>query len=138
MTGLYIHIPICISKCRYCDFYKLTPREWDNVDLFLQCLETELRRLPSDFAPETVFIGGGTPTALEPKALATLLESINATINLSNVVEFSSEANPGTLTPEKLAVMKAGGIHRVSQAGSQNPSSQLPCCQDRFQMRQWH
>ena len=97
MTGLYIHIPICISKCRYCDFYKLTPKEWDNVDLFMQCLEIELRRLPTAFVPETVFIGGGTPTALEPEALAAMLECITGSINLSNVVEFSSEANPGTL-----------------------------------------
>jgi oxygen-independent coproporphyrinogen-3 oxidase len=114
MTGLYIHIPICISKCRYCDFYKMTPQEWDNVDLFIQCLETELRRLPAGFAPEMVFIGGGTPTALEPDDLTAMLACINGSINLSNVVEFSSEANPGTLTPEKLAIMRDGGINRVS------------------------
>jgi oxygen-independent coproporphyrinogen-3 oxidase len=114
MTGLYIHVPICISRCRYCDFYKMTPNEWDNVSLFLQCLETELGRLPNDFAPDTVFIGGGTPTALEPADYGRMLEAIAKQINLSNVVEFSSEANPGTLTPEKLAVMKDGGINRVS------------------------
>ena len=114
MNGLYIHIPICISKCRYCDFYKLTPREWDNIQLFVQCLELELQRLPSDFSPETVFIGGGTPTALEPDDLAAMLKSINTHIDLSKVIEFSSEANPGTLSPEKLDVMRAGGINRVS------------------------
>ncbi len=114
MTGLYIHIPICISKCRYCDFYKLTPREWEDVDLFIRCLEIELKRLPKEFTPETVFIGGGTPTALEPDKLAALFECISRSISLSNVVEFSSEANPGTLTPEKLSVMKSGGVNRVS------------------------
>ena len=114
MTGLYIHIPLCVSKCRYCDFYKMTPQEWSDVDLFLECLELELRRLPGDFAPETVFIGGGTPTALETDDLAAMLECVNGTIDLSKVVEFSSEANPGTLTPEKLAVMRDGGINRVS------------------------
>lgn len=114
MTGLYIHIPICVSKCRYCDFYKLTPNEWDNIELFLQCLEIELKRLPKGFAPETVFIGGGTPTALEPNELERLFGSLSAWIDLSKVVEFSSEANPGTLTPEKLAIMKAGGVNRVS------------------------
>jgi oxygen-independent coproporphyrinogen-3 oxidase len=114
MTGLYIHVPLCIAKCRYCDFYKLTPREVDGMDLFLQCLEIELRRLPKDFAPDTVFIGGGTPTALSPAEYHRMLESIHRRINLSNVVEFTSEANPGTLTPEKLAVMKEGGVNRVS------------------------
>ncbi|MDF7799190.1 radical SAM family heme chaperone HemW [Pontiellaceae bacterium B1224] len=114
MTGLYIHVPLCVAKCRYCDFYKLTPRETDGMALFLQCLEIELRRLPKDFAPDTVFIGGGTPTALSPDEYRKMLDSIDRRINLSNVVEFTSEANPGTLTPEKLAVMREGGVNRVS------------------------
>jgi len=114
MTGLYIHIPICISRCRYCDFYKLTPREWEDVTLFIKSLALEFKRLPRDFAPETVFIGGGTPTALEPKDLAALFDCIHGAINLSNVTEFSSEANPGTLTPEKLKIMRDGGVNRVS------------------------
>lgn len=114
MTGLYIHIPICISKCRYCDFYKLTPKEWDDNELFLKCLDLELARLPHDFKPDTVFIGGGTPTALTPSEYETMLKSMHSHIDLSNAVEFTSEANPGTLTKEKLNVMKSGGINRVS------------------------
>ncbi|MEN7973026.1 MAG: radical SAM family heme chaperone HemW [Verrucomicrobiota bacterium] len=114
MTGLYIHVPICIARCRYCDFYKLTPDEWSDIALYLQCLELELKRLPKGFAPQTIFIGGGTPTALEPEDLAALLAVIKRTINLSSVVEFSSEANPGTITREKLSVMKEGGVNRIS------------------------
>ena len=114
MTGLYIHVPICISECNYCDFYKVTPHEWDDVALYLRSLDRELARLPPDFAPDTIFIGGGTPTALEPRDYQTMLEMIHNRINMGNVVEFSSEANPGTLTTEKLAVMKGGGINRVS------------------------
>lgn len=114
MTGLYIHVPICISKCRYCDFYKLTSREWDNIGLYVDCLELELQRLPKGWKPDTVFIGGGTPTALEPDPLTTLFDAVKRTIDLSQVVEYSSEANPGTLTPEKLAIMRAGGVNRVS------------------------
>jgi len=82
--------------------------------LFIQCLELELQRLPKDFSPETVFVGGGTPTALEPEKIEAMYAVLARTIDLSNVVEFSSEANPGTLTPEKLAIMKAGGVNRVS------------------------
>jgi len=114
MTGLYIHIPFCASKCRYCDFYRLASAGRDDIALFIQYLETELRRLPPDFLPDTVFIGGGTPTMLEPESLSALFESIQRTIDLSGVVEFSSEANPGTLTPEKLAILKKGGVNRVS------------------------
>lgn len=114
MTGLYIHVPICIARCRYCDFYKMTPREWDNIALYIQCLDLELQRLPGDFAPDTVFIGGGTPTALEPENLSALFDALKRRINLSNVVEFSIESNPGTLTPEKISLMKQGGVNRVS------------------------
>lgn len=114
MTGLYIHVPICVSRCRYCDFYKMTPREWDNIDLYIECLDLELQRLPRDFAPDTVFIGGGTPTALEPENLTALFDAVKQRINLSSVVEFSIESNPGTLTPEKISVMKQGGVNRVS------------------------
>lgn len=114
MKGLYIHIPLCLSRCRYCDFYKMTPNEWSDIHRFLHSLETELRRLPEGFAPDTVFIGGGTPTALEPADYAAMLRAIRSCIDLSKVVEFSSEANPGTLTPEKLDVMREGGVNRVS------------------------
>lgn len=114
MTGLYIHIPICISRCRYCDFYKVTPNQWDDVALYLDSLEKELARLPKHFAPDTIFIGGGTPSALSAVEFSTLLESINRRIDMSNVVEFTSEANPGSLTVEKLQAMKDGGINRVS------------------------
>jgi oxygen-independent coproporphyrinogen-3 oxidase len=114
MTGLYIHVPLCISRCRYCDFYKMTPNEWNDVALFLECLDIELERLPGEFAPQTVFIGGGTPTALQPDAYAEMLDAVRRRIDLSNVLEFTSEANPGTLTKDKLAVMKDGGVNRVS------------------------
>lgn len=114
MTGLYIHVPLCMSRCRYCDFYKMTPNEWNNLSLYLECLEIELGRLPKDFSPDTVFIGGGTPTALPADHYASMLDAIRRQIDLSNVVEFTSEANPGTLTDDKLAAMCDGGINRVS------------------------
>lgn len=114
MTGLYIHVPFCVSRCRYCDFYREVSTERGAPGQFVQNLELELGRLPEGFSPDTVFLGGGTPTALSASELAELLDSIQRHINLSNVVEFSSEANPGTLTSEKLEVMKAGGINRVS------------------------
>lgn len=114
MTGLYIHVPLCEKRCRYCDFYKLTPSEIDSMELYLRCLDIELRRLPKDFAPDTVFIGGGTPTALKPSEYEKMLEAVHRRINLSQAAEFTSEANPGTLSPEKLRVMRDGGVNRVS------------------------
>ena len=64
MTGLYIHIPLCRSRCRYCDFYKVTPNQWDGADRFLNAIDLELSLLPESFKPDTMFIGGGTPSAL--------------------------------------------------------------------------
>ncbi len=114
MTGLYIHVPLCISRCRYCDFYKLTPKEWDNVAAYLLALETELSRLPEDFVPETVFIGGGTPTALSPPELHRLLGAVARRFDVASVEEYSCEANPGTLTTEKLSILREGGVNRIS------------------------
>lgn len=111
--GLYIHVPFCAARCSYCDFYS-TVNDGSRVDRYLKALEVELERLPRDFAPDTVFIGGGTPTALSADQYAFLLQTVRSRIDFSNVIEFTSEANPGTLTPEKLAAMKEGGIDRVS------------------------
>ncbi|MBN2704643.1 MAG: radical SAM family heme chaperone HemW [Pontiellaceae bacterium] len=112
-TGLYIHVPFCAARCSYCDFYS-TVSDADVADRYLNALGAELERLPGDFAPDTVFIGGGTPTALTAEQYASMLKTLRSRINLSKVIEFTSEANPGTLTPEKLAAMKEGGIDRVS------------------------
>lgn len=113
-SGLYIHIPVCQTKCSYCDFYSVTRSETETVDRFLHCLSLELKCFPSSFSPETVFVGGGTPTVLSERQLGILLERLTDSIDLSRVVEFSVEANPGTLTPGKLNVLKDGGVTRMS------------------------
>lgn len=114
MTGLYIHVPVCVSQCSYCDFYRLTAPGRATEQLFVEALAIELERLPKAFAPDTVFIGGGTPTALEPDLFEAMLESVTRSINLSNVIEYTIEANPGSLSPERLALMQSAGINRVS------------------------
>ncbi|MFA7257070.1 MAG: radical SAM protein, partial [Kiritimatiellales bacterium] len=72
MSGLYIHIPFCARKCSYCAFYSIS-KPWKNIDRFFQTLEKELSGLPPDFAPETIFIGGGTPTAPDFQTLEKFL-----------------------------------------------------------------
>lgn len=114
MVGLYIHIPFCISKCKYCDFYRIAPFHLSEVDRFLLAFKEELKTLPAGFAPTTVFVGGGTPTSLSEKSLKELLQILSESINFSNCIEFSCEANPGTLTPEKCALLQEAGINRIS------------------------
>ena len=112
MPGLYIHVPFCVRKCKYCDFYSVpldgaTPR-------FLGALERELRQLPLDFAPDTVYIGGGTPTSMEPAALNQLVDLLKPVVARCRVIEWTCEANPGTLTREKADILKAAGVNRMS------------------------
>lgn len=114
MPGLYIHIPFCVRKCRYCDFYSVEGACAAERSAFLDALEVELGRLPPGFAPETVFIGGGTPTAFEPAELSRFLTLLNERVRLGDVTEWTCEANPGTLTREKVAILRDAGVNRVS------------------------
>lgn len=111
--GLYVHVPFCVRKCAYCAFFS-RPAEPELVPAWLEGIDRELQALPEGFRPETVFLGGGTPTALEAGDLACLLDRIRERTDLSRVVEWTCEANPGTLTPEKARLLRAGGVNRLS------------------------
>ena len=112
--GLYVHIPLCISKCKYCDFYKITPKKWNNINNFFNSLELELSNLPPNFSPLSIFIGGGTPSAISNSDLKNLIMLISKYVDLSNLVEWTAEANPSSLSEDKLAIMIEGGINRLS------------------------
>lgn len=117
--GLYIHIPFCDHICGYCDFARGLYNE-DLADNYLSALKVELSQ--KDLTSiETVYIGGGTPTALSIKQLTMLLEMIKP--YLSKVNEFTIEANPESLDLEKAKLFKKYGINRVSmgmQVSQQN------------------
>jgi oxygen-independent coproporphyrinogen-3 oxidase len=125
MPGLYIHIPFCVRKCLYCDFYslptgkgpvskRLKEIEIDQQPDFLDALNVELSRVPPGFSPETIFIGGGTPTELSDPDFSRFFEGIRKHIDVSRVVEWTCESNPGTLTADKVDIMLEGGVNRVS------------------------
>ena len=110
MNGLYIHIPFCVRKCDYCAFYSEVSNDWKLQERFFQTLEKELSSLPPDFVPETVFIGGGTPTAPEFQAL----ENFFSMFGRFSPKEFSVEVNPGTIDARKLDLLKRSGVNRLS------------------------
>lgn len=116
-TGLYIHIPFCVKKCNYCDFYSLgcnTPR---NIERYVKALCTHITReaeLYKDRVFDTVFIGGGTPSVLTPELTKSLLTCLKTHLNIASDAEFSVEVNPGTVTKELAKVYKENGINRVS------------------------
>ncbi|MBC8206135.1 MAG: radical SAM family heme chaperone HemW [Kiritimatiellales bacterium] len=110
MSGLYIHIPFCVRKCDYCAFYSEVSNDRKKQAQFFQALEKELNSLPPDFSPETIFIGGGTPTAPDFQTLAEFFPIFGK----FNPQEFSVEANPGTVDEAKLSLLRKSGLNRLS------------------------
>ncbi len=115
--AIYLHIPFCTNICHYCDFNTYVVRG-QPVDDYLLALEREMANTVERYPPDridSIFIGGGTPTVLEPDQLERLLEAIQRYFPVwSEQIEFTVEANPGTTQLEKLKVMKAGGVNRLS------------------------
>lgn len=113
MPSLYVHIPFCERKCAYCDFYSL-----ENMSLkerFLRALEAEIALAPGSDAPaETLYFGGGTPSLLSPPELERIMGALARRFPLAPGAEITLEANPGTVTQEKLAAYRALGVNRLS------------------------
>lgn len=109
----YVHIPFCAHKCGYCDFASLAGSD-HLADRYLAALEREMAMMGQPQEVETIFIGGGTPTRLEARALARLVASVRRWFPLVPGGEWTVEANPGTLDAEKVDVLRDGGVNRVS------------------------
>ena len=116
-TGLYIHIPFCVKKCNYCDFYSLGCPSKENMERYVSALCTHIKReapLYKSRVFDTVFLGGGTPSVLPPELTKTLLTCLKSSLNISPNAEISVEVNPGTVTEEIARVYKENGVNRVS------------------------
>ncbi|HWS14716.1 MAG TPA: radical SAM family heme chaperone HemW [Candidatus Methylomirabilis sp.] len=120
MRGIYVHIPFCIRKCGYCDFYSVAGGGEEERDRFPALVEREMDRIvrsypgEADVPADTVYFGGGTPTVLRPDRLQRLLRSIRARFPVAEDAEISVEANPGTVTADEFARLREGGFNRVS------------------------
>lgn len=115
--AVYIHIPFCTNKCFYCDFNSYVLKDQPVMD-YLHALDREMELTVKNTPPgviKTIFVGGGTPTVLKPDEMAYFLKSVRRHFpHWDKDIEFSMEANPGTTDIDKLAVMKEGGVNRVS------------------------
>lgn len=110
---IYIHVPFCDGKCAYCVFHS-EPLAAENADRFLEAVERELAQLPAEAAPLTIYFGGGTPSILDTPKLARLCNIILDRVSTGRLVEWTVEANPGTLPPDKIRMLRGAGVNRVS------------------------
>jgi putative oxygen-independent coproporphyrinogen III oxidase len=115
--AVYIHIPFCTNKCHYCDFNSYVLKGQPVME-YLDALEREMEHTVNLHLPaevETIFVGGGTPTVLLPDQMEHFLKLVGTYFPMNHPnLEFTMEANPGTTDEDKLAVMKAGGVNRIS------------------------
>ena len=116
MAGIYIHIPFCVSKCRYCDFVSF-PCDADTKKQYVNALIKEMtiaaKEMP-DRQYSSVFIGGGTPSTLEVGEIARIMKALSENYDIAPGAEITIEANPGTVDAEKLKEYRECGINRLS------------------------
>lgn len=114
--NLYVHIPFCKSKCKYCDFFSL-PKKERLMKAYFNALVKELklyRAKLSDYIISTIYVGGGTPSLADPLLIEDLLQYINKNFRIVNSPEITIEANPDTLNFDKLLSYKKAGVNRIS------------------------
>lgn len=116
LFGLYIHIPFCVQKCRYCDFLSFPAGEDEKADyVTLLCEELEKRSTCfSDHSIATVYVGGGTPSCLSAEQMNRIFEKVKACYRLQEEAEVTVEVNPGTVEGEKLQAYRDMGVNRLS------------------------
>jgi len=117
-AGLYLHIPFCLKKCGYCDFYSIRaePRQ---ITAFLHACADEIElycKHPvfSQFEFQTLYFGGGTPSLLSARQITELIEKLHKKFSFENDFEFTIEANPETISLAKLKAYRSIGINRIS------------------------
>lgn len=111
--GLYVHIPFCSAICNYCNFNRGL-FDGDLKTQYVGALLQEIRSKADHVDADTIFFGGGTPSLLEPHEIAAIIDTCRASFSLSADAEVTLEANPETVTSEKLAGFRAAGVNRLS------------------------
>ena len=114
--GIYVHIPFCKKKCDYCDFVSFWGME-EIIEQYIQCLINEIENKAKQFKDrnvKTIYFGGGTPSYIESKYITRVLENISKNFKVNLDAEITIEANPGTVTKEKIESYKKAGINRIS------------------------
>lgn len=114
--GLYIHIPFCVKKCAYCDFFSWSGDQ-EQREAYVRAMEQEIdsyREFARDYRVSTIFFGGGTPSVLEGEQIERILKRIRDIFQMEKDPEITLEMNPGTAEKEKLSLYRKAGINRLS------------------------
>jgi len=112
--GIYIHVPFCGKKCPYCDFYSLNYTKKTAEDYVSAVLRNITHYSQPERPVSTIYFGGGTPSLLTAGQLSDVINAVKDSFALSAEAEITLEANPNTLTPEKLGMLRDSGINRLS------------------------
>lgn len=115
-VGLYVHIPFCESKCNYCNFISFKSDD-ETKEKYVIALLEEMQMYKEklkDCVVDTIFLGGGTPSCLRPKAIKNILNYITNNFNVESDAEITIECNPNSVTAEKLSEYKLAGVNRLS------------------------
>jgi len=112
--GLYVHVPFCAAICNYCNFNRGL-FDAHLKERYVSALRTEIRAAAErSTAADTIFFGGGTPSLLEPSEIESLITACRESFDLAPAAEITLEANPETVTPERLDGFRAAGVNRLS------------------------
>ena len=113
--GIYVHIPFCKSKCKYCDFISFSCKE-SNIKEYFDVLIKEIQNTKYNKNKEvtTIYLGGGTPSVPDSKYIVNTLQTIKKVFRISSNAELTIEINPGTITKQKLVDYKNAGVNRIS------------------------
>lgn len=116
MAGIYIHIPFCVRKCSYCDFYSVTDRSLipRYIDALLKEIDLRSASSFSGLVFDSIYFGGGTPSLLSPAHISCILSRLNQKFSLTAQQEITLEVNPGSMSPECLGHISRNGINRLS------------------------
>ena len=120
--SLYVHVPFCVRKCVYCDFASFFGREADwgryfdeiSTEIRLWSEETDYGLLSETYRVRSLFVGGGTPTLVDAGYIEKVIDACRGIAPFEADAEITIEGNPGTLTPQRLAVYRRAGVNRLS------------------------
>src|SRR5210317_581070 len=113
IAGIYVHVPYCVRKCPYCDFYSSV--DLAGVPVFLESLAREMEMVGgTDQVFDTLYVGGGSPSILEPDGIARIIETAHKNFTIRTDLEITLEVNPGTSSRKNLSEYRQAGVNRLN------------------------